>query len=287
MTTRQLRELFMKAYRHWSDDNAARHAAALAFYAILSLAPLLIFAIAIGGQFLDSGSLRESLLASTRDQLGKGASGLVKEMIENATKPGASAMAGIISLILALLGASSLFGQLEQSVSAIWGVGPKTGNAIRNFVVQKLLSVVMVLVFVTLILAWIGIDSVISYARAHTAEGLGIWPSLSFVISVAFLTIVFAISFKSLPRGMVAWGDVWIPAFVTAVGFGLAKYLLSLYFGMSGVGAAYGPAGALVVILLWFYYSAQIFFFGVELTFTYTYGYGRHKGEVEGELQAS
>lgn len=284
MTISELRGLFSKAYRHWSDDNAARHAAALAFYAILALAPLLLFAVSIAGQFLDSASLQSSLLQSANSELGKGGGDLVKQIIQNSHTPGAS-LAGAVSLLLALLAASGLFGQLEQSVTAIWGISKRTG--IRNFLIQKLIAVVMVLVFVSLILVWLGIDAVISYARAHTAAGVGVWPSLSFLISVAFLTLVFGISFKALPRGLVGWGDVWIPAFVTAFGFAVAKYLLSLYFGLSGVGAAYGPAGALVVILLWFYYSAQIFFYGIELTFTYTYGYGKHKGEPEGELQVS
>jgi membrane protein len=113
------------------------------------------------------------------------------------------------------------------------------------------------------------------------------WRLISFLASVAFLTGIFGITFKSLPRRMVSWRDVWFPAFVTAVGFGISKYLLGLYFGLGHIGTAYGPAGALIVILLWFYYSSQIFFFGAELVFAYAYECGSHMKEIPGELEVS
>jgi membrane protein len=276
-----------KAFKRWNDDNATRLAASFAFYAILSFAPLLIFGIAIGSQFLDSGQLRQTILAQARDQLGSGASALVESMIDSANKRGANTIASLISLALALFGASGLFDQLHLSVNQIWRVGPKKGSAIRNYVLEKLGSVVMALVFLTLILVWLGIDFVVSYMQRHTTQAFPFWPLISFIVSVLFLTGVFAMCFKSLPRNMVGWRDVWFPAAFTALGFGLAKYILSLYFGIGGVGAAYGPAGALVVILLWFYYASQIFFFGVELTFAYAYECGSHRKEIAGELEMS
>jgi membrane protein len=287
MTVRQFRELLTKAVALWNEDNAPRLAAAFAFYAILALAPLLVFAIAVGSQFLDSGTLRGEILHQARSQLGPGAADLVQTMIESATKPGANAAAVVISIALALFAASGLFEQLSLSVNSIWGVGPRKGSAIKNYFVAKLTSVLMTLIFITLILAWIGIDSVVSYMQTHTVKDFPLWPVISFVVSVTFLTGVFAVTFKSLPKRMVAWRDVWLSAFLTAFGFGLSKYLLSLYFGIVGVGAAYGPAGALVVILLWFYYSSQIFFFGVEITFAYAYRFGSHKNETAGELATS
>jgi membrane protein len=287
LTTGQLRELLTRAFRRWQEDNATRLAASFAFYAILALAPLLLFGIAIGSQFLDQGSLRETLLHEARLQLGRGAGELVANMIDGANKPGASAAAGTISIVLALFGASGLFDQLNLAVNGIWRIGPRTGNTIRNFLLERAVAVVMALVFVTLILVWLGIDAVVTYTRHYTGGGHPLWHLISFVVSVAFLFIVFAITFKSLPKRMVAWRDVSLPAFLTAIGFAVAKYVLSLYFGIGHVGAAYGPAGALVVILLWFYYSSQIFFFGVELTFAYAYEYGSHKTEIAGELEMS
>jgi membrane protein len=287
VTIGQLRELLGRAFKRWNEDNATRLAASFAFYAILSFAPLLIFGIAIFSQFLDQGQLRETVLSQAREQLGSGASALVQTMIESANKKGANTIASLISLALALFGASGLFDQLNLSVNTIWRIGPKTGNTIRNYVAEKLVSVVMALVFLTLILAWLGIDSVISYMQQHTTKSFPLWPLISFAVSVLFLTGVFSVTFKALPRRMVQWKDVWLPAAVTAFGFGIAKYILSLYFGIGGVGAAYGPAGALVIILLWFYYASQIFFFGVELTFAYAYEFGSHKKEIAGELEMS
>lgn len=287
MTISQLRDLFVKSYLRWSDNDGSRMAASLAFYAILALAPMLLFAIAVGSQFLDSGSLRQTLLHEARAQLGQGASDLFRSMIDSAASRGASTVAEVVSLGLALFGASGLFDQLRISVNNIWSVGPKKGNAIRNYVLSRLLAVVMALAFMTLILAWISLDSVVSYMRHHAEQGFALWHLVSFVVSVAFLTGVFGLTFKAFPRGMVAWRDVWVPAFLTAFAFGIAKYLLSLYFGVAGVGSAYGPAGALVVILIWLYYSAQIFFFGIELTVSYAYSVGSHKDETVGELEMS
>ncbi|HVT13676.1 MAG TPA: YihY/virulence factor BrkB family protein [Fimbriimonadaceae bacterium] len=287
MTISQLRDLFVKSYRRWAENDGPRMAASLAFYAILALAPMLLFAVAVGSQFLDSGSLRETLLREARAQLGAGASDLFRSMLDSASRPGASTVAGVVSIVLALFGASGLFIQLRLSVNNIWGVGPRTGNPIREYLAARLLAVLMALAFMTVILAWISLDSVVGYMRHLAGRGYVSWHLVSFVVSVAFLTGAFALTFKSFPRGMVAWRDVWLPAFLTAFAFAIAKYLLSLYFGLGGVGAAYGPAGALVVVLIWLYYSAQIFFFGVELTVSYAYSVGSHKEETIGELEMS
>ncbi len=288
MTVGQLRELLQKSAGKFGEDNATRLAAAFSFYAVLSLAPLLVFAIALASNFLDQGTLRTQLLASARDQLGAGAAELVRTMIEQGAKPSAGLIASIISLAVALFAASGLFDQLDAAVSTIWKVAPKKGSFVKLFVLRKAASVLMALVFVALIFIWMTIDSIIGYMRTHTVSGAGpVWQLVSFVVSVAFLTGVFAVAFKGLPRGMVRWSDVPIPAFVTAFGFGVAKYLLTLYFAYGKVGIAYGPAGALVVILLWLYYSSQIFFFGVEMVFAYAYGHGSHRKETVGELSVS
>ncbi|HWA82075.1 MAG TPA: YihY/virulence factor BrkB family protein [Fimbriimonadaceae bacterium] len=283
-----MRDLFVSSYRRWAENDGPRMAASLAFYATLALAPMLLFAVAVGSQFLDAGSLRETLLREAHGQLGAGASDLFRSMIDSASRTGVSTVAEVVSLALALFGASGMFIQLRISVNNIWDVGPRTGSAIREYLAARLLAVVMALGFMTVIFAWISLDSVVGYMRHHTGHGGFLaWHLVSFVVSVAFLTGAFALTFKSFPRGMVTWRDVWLPAFLTAFAFALAKYLLSLYFGLGGVGSAYGPAGALVVVLIWLYYSAQIFFFGVELTVSYAYSHGSHKQETIGELAMS
>ena len=280
MTTGQFRELLAKAFRRWNSNGAPRMAAAFSYYAILSLAPLLLFAVAIASQFLYTGELRSTLLTEARRQLGTPAAALVGQMIDSAHKPGASALAAGVSIILALFGASGLFDQLKIASKQIWEIEEKSVNPIKQYVASKLLSIVMTLIFVTVILGWIGMDSAITYIRHHTDRHYPAWPFVSFLASVGFLTVIFAITFRSFPKGQATWHDVWLPAFITAVGFGIAKYLFSLYFGVGNVGGGYGPAGALVVILLWLYYSSQILFFGFELTYVFSHSYGsRRLGE--------
>lgn len=286
MTVGQLRELLVKAAARFNEDNATRLAAAFSFYAVLALAPLLVFAVALASHFLDQGELHAQIITQAKEQLGRGAADLVTSMIQQANKPGASIIASIVSLVLALIAASGLFDQLDAAVSSIWKISAKKGNLVQTFLLKKIVAITMALIFVALIFVWMALDSVISYWRAHTGLSPA-WHLVSFGVSVAFLSVVFAIAFKGLPRGMVQWRDVWIPACVTAFGFGLSKYLLSLYFAYSNVGLAYGPAGALVVILLWLYYSSQIFFFGVELVFAFAYEFGSHKTELAGELEFS
>jgi len=140
----------------------------------------------------------------------------------------------------------------------------------------------MFLAFAAVFITWLAIDSWVGWVEAHTPGFQG-WEFVSILISIVFLTVVFALSFRMLPKGMVAWGDVWIAAFFTAVGFALSKALLSLYFSYSTVSAAYGSAGALVIILLWIYYSAQIYFFGIEMTCTYAHLHGSQVKRREGE----
>ncbi len=254
---------------------------------MLSLAPLVVFCVAAAGLVIGSRGMTDELVHLAGRQLGTGAAQLVTTVLQQATKPGAGVAATLISLALALLGASGLFGQLTDSVNSIWNVKPPPGgNLIKSFVLAKTLAVLMALVFIILILMWIAIESVIAYIRGHTG-GYAFWPLISVATSIGFLTLVFAVTFRSLPKGMVAWRDVWIPAVSTAIGFTAAKFVLTLYFGFAKVGAAYGPAGALVVILIWFYYSSQIFFYGVELTFAYAYEHGSHKEDIPGELQLS
>jgi membrane protein len=279
------RKMYISAAKNWSSDNAARLAASFSFYAMLALAPLLIVGVAVGSNFLDAGEVRESVLRAAGQALGRGAREYLATVIENANQPGVGTVASVISIVLALFGASNLFAQLAESVNTIWGIRT-SGNPFRNFLVGKLVSVVMVLVFAFLVIAWLVTDSVLGWIARNTGSFAG-WPIVSFLFAVAFLTGVFAVAFKALPRDMVAWRDVWVGAITTAVGFAIAKGLLTLYFSLSHVSSAYGPAGALVVILLWFYYAAQIFFYGAELTCVYAHDHGSHKGEPTGDLEHS
>ncbi|MEA2551847.1 MAG: rane protein, partial [Fimbriimonadaceae bacterium] len=224
-----------------------------------------------------------------QNYLGKPAAQFIEQVIQTSAQPGASAVASILSLGIAVYGASNLFEQLSEAINFIWKADVKRAG-LKGFLLGKIIAVAMYIVFAAVFVVWLAIDSWLGWMEAHTAGFQG-WQFISILVSIVFLTFVFALSFRAIPKGMVAWGDVWIGAIITAVGFAISKFLLSLYFSYSTVSAAYGSAGSLVVILLWIYYSAQIYFFGIELTCTYAHLHGsqahREKGAPPVPVPAS
>ena len=281
MVIPNLRELYSKAFEGWVKDNATRLSAALAFYAMLSLSPTLVLAVAISSRVLGSSHEGMHVVHLAEGYLGKSGSAFLETLIQTSARPGTSIIASLLSLGVAMFGASNLFAQLNESVNSIWNANPWSPG-IKGFVVSKAVSILMFIAFAMLFVTWLALDSWVGWIEAHTPGFQG-WAMVSFVVSLLFLTLVFAAAFRAIPHGMVAWGDVWIGAITTAFGFAVSKFLLSLYFSYSTVSAAYGSAGALVIILLWIYYSAQIFFFGIEITCAYAHMHGsqahRHKGE--------
>lgn len=239
-------------------------AAALSFYAILSLAPFLVIGVTIAAAFVDSASVKNSIVSNVTESLGKGSAELVVTIIDHASKPSTSIPATIIAILFAIYAASGLFEQIANSIEDIWEI-KRVGHPFRLFIFSRLKSVVIMMVFLILLLAWLAADSVLGYL-VRTSGGNALWPLVSLLASSVFATFTFAVTYRSIPKGRSLWGDVWLGAVVSGVAFGVAKYLLSLYFSYSGVATAYGSAGALLVILLWIYYSAQIFFYGAEVT---------------------
>lgn len=278
MTKAPLKELLVKTARAWSEDKCARLAAAFSFFAALSIAPLLVFAVVFFGRFYGSESMAERrLLHVAAENMGQGAADFLKTLLENAHRPGAQTLAIVFSAFVALIGASSLFGELSDALATIWRVPAKHDSAIHAFFTSKVTSILMVFLFIVVVAAWLVVDSVVNYGIRNSGTFPG-WPVVSLIISTAFLSGVFAVVFRSLPRRVAKWSDVWRAAIVTAFGFSLAKFCLSLYFTFADVESAYGPAGALVLILLWIYYSAQIFYFGAEMVCVYAHEYGSMVG---------
>lgn len=264
MRWREYRSILAQAGQAWAEHDAARMAAALSFYAILSLAPILVIAVTVTAAFLDSSTLSQTLASSTAESLGEGASELIVSIMERASKPASSIPATVIAVLVAMYAASGLFGQIVGSIEDIWEIKHE-GHPFRLFLIGRLKSIATLLVFLVLFLSWVAADSVLGWF-IRTTGGFGLWPLVSFLASSIFASLAFGLTFRSIPKGRTLWRDVWPGACTAGLGFSLAKYLLSLYFSYSGVAAAYGSAGALLVILLWIYYSAQIFFFGAEIT---------------------
>ncbi|HZD57199.1 MAG TPA: YihY/virulence factor BrkB family protein [Anaerolineales bacterium] len=278
MWTKKISSLLKETLREWSEDNASRLAASLSYYAIFSLAPLLIIAIAIAGFFLGRASVRQEVLLQVRGLVGEGGSKFVQNLIENASRPGASTWAAIIGVATLLLGASGVYGQLQSALNTIWEVEPEPGRGLLNTLIDRFLSFTMVLGtgFLLLISMFASAAlTIISNFFRHLLPGTELlWQIIDGVASFAIITLLFAIMFKVLPDVRIEWRDVWIGGAVTALLFTIGKFVIGFYLGNRSVSSAYGAAGSLVAILLWIYYSAQILFFGAEFTQVYSRRYG-------------
>jgi membrane protein len=279
MNFQGIKDLFVRSFRQFGEDKVPRLAASLTFFALLALSPILVLAVAAAGLFLGDESVRQEIEGQVASAVGPQVGEFVSTLLENAREPGTGIVASLLSLGVALFAASNLFSQLSDAADTIWG-RKQDQTGIMGFLVQRFFAVLMVFAFLLLVLAWTILDSWLAYL-GRQAEGFPGWTLLSLGVSILFLTGVFAASFKALPKGMVQWQDVWIGAAVTAVAFAVTKFLLGFYFSMAGIATAYGPAGAVVLLLLWIFYMSQISFFGMELPYSYAHTRGSRAGRRE------
>lgn len=289
MSSGSFKELGGRVFANWSEDAVPRLAASFSFYAILSLAPLLILAIAAASTFIGEEAARKALLDQVGSAIGKEGRGLIETLVEKTFKPGATTIATILSLIVTFFSASGLFMQLSDTVNAIWGIpADKKTPFFKSLILTRVFAFAAVLVFGIITLGWLAIDFWLQWLERKSggADRFAGWPVISTIISIVFLSVVFAISYKQIPRAHAAWRDVWLGAAVAAVGVGIAKYALGLYFKYADVAGAFGPAGALVLILLWIYYTSQIYFFGAEIVYSYAHTFGS-RAHMEDNKSAS
>jgi membrane protein len=279
---RNIWDLLKQTYAEWSEDRATRLAAALAYYTTFSLAPLLVVIIALAGFVFGAEAVRGHLDDQIRGLLGEDAARAVQDMVQSATTHESSGiLAAAFSIVALVFGATGVFGELQDSLNTIWDVQPKAGRGLRGLVQDRLLSFGMVLAIAFLLVVSLVVSAVIAGIGAFlggTAGALApLWHLLDAAMSIAILTFLFGAIFKFLPDVEIAWRDVWVGAMVTSVLFTVGKVLLGLYLGRSSTVSVYGAAGSLVVLLIWVYYSAQILFFGAELTQVYA---RRHESEI-------
>lgn len=267
--------LFGKVFENWAEHNVPRLAAAFSFFAVLSLAPTLVFIIAVAGAYFGQGATLENIVAQAQGSLGKEGADLVRQLASQSRDGNASTLATVLSLIITFFGASNLFVQLNEAVNHIWGI-KLSGHFIKTLFTQRIAAFLSVLLFGGVLVSWLVFDSYLQ-KMATITDAYAQLPIVSFIGSVLFLTVAFGVTYKVLPRRMLAWSDVWLGAFIAALGAAISKYLLALYFGLAGFSQIYGGAGALVVILLWINYSTQIYFFGTEIVYAYTHLYGSRK----------
>lgn len=271
--------LFKQTASEWMEDDAPSLGAALAYYTVFSLAPLMTIAIAMAGFFFGKEAAQGQIFDELRVLLGEEGGKAVEEMVQSANaQPTAGVVATIISVIILLFGASGVFGQLQASLNAIWGVKAKPGRGVLGLIKDRLLSFGFTLVVGFLLL----VSLLLTAGMALMADWIGgLMPGsealayiLNIVLSLSMITLLFATIFKFLPDAKIAWHDVWIGAFLTALLFTIGKFALGIYLGKSAVASSYGAAGSLIVLLLWVYYSSQILFFGAEFTQVYANRFG-------------
>jgi membrane protein len=260
--------------RQWWAHNPQRLGASLAFYTVLSLAPLLILVIAAAGQFFGEAAARGHVVHEIEDLVGPEGGQAIQGMIANAWHPTANLVATVISLALLLCSAAGVFSELQASLNEIWEAPlPESGSGILALIKGRLLSFGMVLSVGFLLLVSLAVSAVIAGLSGFLAERAAwIIPAVQLVdltLSIAIGAALFAAMYKILPNATITWRQALVGAIITSLLFTLGKTLLGWYLGRGSVASAYGTAGSFVVLLLWIYYSAQIFLFGAELTHVY------------------
>ncbi|HWP09770.1 MAG TPA: YihY/virulence factor BrkB family protein [Polyangiaceae bacterium] len=272
------------------DDNAPRLAAALAYYALLSLAPLVVLALAVAGLMLDEEAARGGIARELGNLVGSAGGQAVENIVKNAQAPAAGIISTVMGLVVLLFGASGVFGELEAALDTIWEVAPRPGRGILGMIRDRLFSFAMVMGVAFLLLVSLVVSAAVAAVGRFLSSALPggevMWQGLNFVISLGVVTALFAVMFKTVPHAKVAWRDVWVGAFVTALLFTLGKLLIGLYLGKTSFSSAYGAAGSLVLLVIWVYYSASILLLGAEFTQAYAIYYGSRIEPSEDAIRA-
>jgi len=259
----------------WKTHNSARCGAALGFYTLFAVSPLAVIGVAIAGSIFGEDTARAELLEQVRGLAGQAGADAVEAVLKSAAGAGKGLTATIIAGVTLLVGATSLFAELQDALNTIWEVKPRPGKQIVIFLKKRLLSFMIVVgIWLLLLVSLVLSASLSAFSHYFSGDGPGTghgWSVAYGMVSFMVITLLFAMIFKILPDMKIAWRDVWLGALITAGLFTGGKYLVGLYLGQSTIISAYGAAGSLVVLLLWVYYSAQIFFFGAEFTRVYTY----------------
>ena len=277
--------LFKQTITEFSSDKVPRLGAALAYYTIFSLAPLLLIVIAIAGLAFGHDAAQNKIFEQLKGVMGPTTASDVQEMVKNAAKPKSGSVATIIGLVTLILGASGVFGQLKDALNTIWDVEPRKGGGILIMIKDRFLSFAMVFGTGFLLLVSLVIDTAITamgtYATDHLPGGEALWHIVELLFSFCVITVLMAMIFRFLPDLRIEWRDVWLGATLTSLLFILGKFALGIYFAKSAVGSSFGAAGSLVIVLLWVYYSAQILLFGAEFTQVYARSHGSLKKEAD------
>jgi membrane protein len=256
------------------QDDSFSYASSIAFYTIFSLPAILIISLSVGATFYERDVVQRELINQIARLVGTESASDIEEILINATMDSTGTIAKIVGVATLIFSATTVFISLQTSINKIWGIKPKPQRGFIKYLIDRLLSLAMVITLGFLLLVSLIIDTMLMVFQNGMAKIMAGWTlyivsAMNIFISLAFITLIFAMMFKVLPDAKIKWRDVWVGSLVTTALFTAGKYLIGFYLGNSSVNSAYGAAGSLVVILIWVYYSTVIFLFGAELTSVY------------------
>ena len=271
--------MFKQAIMAWLDDYAPSMGAAISYYTLFSIAPLLIIVIGVAGLLFDQTAVRREILEQLRELLGQEGAAAVETLLRSTSDPDKSGIAAVVGAVALLIGATTVFHELQSALDRIWRVPQRP--AIPGWfawIRGRFLSFGLILGIGFLVAVSLVLSAVLAAAGAWWnplfGEWLGPLRALNFMVGFVVVTVLFAMIYKILPSVSIGWRDVWIGSAVTALLFNVGKMLIGLYLGTAGVTSAFGAAGSFAVLLVWVYYSAQVFLLGAEFTWVYTHEAG-------------
>jgi membrane protein len=268
----------------WIDDHAASMGAALAYYTLFSMAPLLLIAIAVAGLIFGADAARGEIFGQLQGLVGSPGAAAVQQMLESVNKPAGGVAATLIGLVLMLVGATTVFAELQDALDRIWRAPARPRGGLWALMRARVLSFGLILGLGFLLVVSMLFGAAVAAVQAWWAPRMAGWDVLLGIVnllsSFVLITVVFAMIYKVMPRVRIAWADVWVGAVVTAGLFTLGRALIGAYLATGAVGSGFGAGGALVAILVWVYYSAQIFLLGAEFTWVYAHRLGSRRGQA-------
>ena len=279
----RMKIVLIESLSSWVDHRASSKGAALAFYTLFSMTPILVLAIVVAGYFFGAEAAQGEIVEQVQGLVGQNGAQVIQALLVSARDPASGMVATIVASVLLLLGATSVFAELKDSLDEMWGIASPAKSAFSVLLRTRLLSFGMVLVLAFLLLVSLVVSAVLAILEHNAAWILGsyaaVLATISSLISFGVIACMFAVIYKTLPDAPLSWRDVWVGAAFTAGLFSLGKYVIGLYLGNSSVATSFGAAGSLIALLLWVYYSAQIFFLGAEFTRHYALWFGSLQNE--------
>jgi len=291
MYLRRLVTVLRKAGSAWVDDRAQSMGAALSYYTVFSIAPLLLIAISVAGLVFGQDAAQGAVVDQLQGLIGPSGAKAIQDLLKNVSKPSEGIVATITGVVVLVIGATSVFAELQDDLNRIWEAPtPRKVSTWWAWLRTRLLSMGMIFAIGFLMLVSLAASAAFDAFASWSTSALAGWELLAhavnFVVSFVLTTALFAMIYRFMPQATIEWRDVGIGAVVTAFLFSIGKYLIGLYIGKSALASGFGAAGSLAVLLAWVYYSAQIFLFGAEFTWAYAHAFGSHQGKAPAALPA-